>query len=118
MFSDEEKAIFGYHDGQRERYADPLVLRRTLIRACDGDLDGLWRAAAEPETREGATPDPGAELARQDAQERFNQAVRKAFELLPFDPATGQGCTEAMVLAVWEKWAGFLRGEGAGTATE
>jgi len=117
-FSEEDRRIYAYHNGTSEVRADPLVIRRRLIQNANGKLDQLVREArgegASLEVIDERLPRPelsDAILLQEEAQERLVAVIRRAFELPPLDPATGQGCTEAMVWKVWGSFNEFLEGE-------
>jgi hypothetical protein len=107
MFSEEEKAIFVFQDGEKERRCDPLVMRRRLLRASTGQLSQLLQNAAEPRRSPDEPPEPpGAVLERLDAQEQLVAVLREAFELP--EPAF----TEATVLRVWSEWTEWVKKKG------
>ena len=110
QFSDKDRLIYRYHDGEKERCADPLAVRRKLIQSAGGDLGRLADAAAVKE-QPAPDADGGAEIARLDAEERLLKVIRFGFELPDFDPTTGAGCTEAMCWAVWDDYWKFIEGE-------
>lgn len=121
MFTAEERAIYVYHDGERERRADPLAIRRAILRAAGGDIEGLVEAALtedqSPITEGMAPGERGRRLLRQaEAQERLAEVVRVAFGLKAFDPETGGGCTEEMVWRVWDHFHEYMEGNGSGGA--
>ena len=134
MFSEQERKVFRFVVGGKERFADPLAVRRELLRASAGQFD-LWRIDsvepdAQPAATDGArshTPDgagQAAEISPQqqieemrragswlmalDAQEKVLACVRRAFGLDAFDPTTGGGCTEDECMAVLEAFDGWM----------
>jgi hypothetical protein len=93
MFSPEERLVFKYNVGGVARFADPLDIRRKLVRAGRGEIDRILEDAEN-------SPDP---MQAADAEEKRLAAVLDAFGLPPFDTATGQGTTEREALAIlWE----------------
>lgn len=110
QFTDQDRLIYRYHDGAKERCADPLAVRRRLIQSAGGDLGKLADAAAVKE-KSSPESDGGEEIARLDAEERLLGVIRYGFELPAFDPATGEGCTEAMLWKIWDDYWAFVEGE-------
>lgn len=105
MFTEAEKRVFKYHDGQAEAFADPLAVRRSLTLATAGRFNDLLRRyyadttpAVEGETEEHkqAREDANAavELALCGAAAELVPAVRQAFVMPPFNSADGTGATE------------------------
>lgn len=112
MFTDEERAIFSFNDGERDRKADPLAVRRALVEAADGELYEASVAACEPDRGPDDAPEPGASrVARLRAQGRMVGIVRAGFSLAPIDPDTGKGVTEACCWAIWSAWVRWEAGE-------
>lgn len=78
------RKVFGpYNDGAKDVYADPLRVHRLLV----NELKGQHRevlAASRSQSNEIAFP----------AIERLIAAVRVAFDMTPWDVATGTGATE------------------------
>lgn len=96
LFADNEKLIFGYDLGTEKRYADPLEIRRKLIRSTGGEFNEVmkdaWRPAPDEESRQ-AMEDP----TKLEAQEKIVASARDAFDLPPVDPKTGGGVPESEV---------------------
>lgn len=96
MFSDAEKGIFPYNNGQSDLYADPLAVNRKLLVAFSGDIEAALTAGYAPEGKtNGAT-------------QAVIDGVRDAFGMLPFDPTTGTGATDAMVLRILSNFSDFM----------
>jgi hypothetical protein len=91
MFTDRERLIFKYHDGERDVFADPLRVRRLFAHALDGEPNRYLERIQE---------NAAAEPVAFEAMERVLAATCQAFGLTPFDPATGAGCTEEKILGV------------------
>lgn len=91
MYAEQERLIFGPFDrgDGHQVYADPIRVRRRLTRLLDGDPRRALAACRGP--------DPGLAL---EAEERVFAAAIQAFDLVPFDPATGQGLREDGIVAV------------------
>lgn len=124
-------STFQYHNGLSLVYGDPLVIEDELYAAL-GD-DSAFEAAqyrppsVEQQARETRNLGP-EDLAhyRTDLAGRRQQAaaaraaiwgaVREAFHMAPFDPATGQGATaadcNAALLALWDHLAGQKKSTG------
>ena len=90
MWSEAERQIFGpYHDGRAQVYGDPLAIWRRLVHGLDGDVN-RWLTHARSEEPE----------IRYQATERILVATVEAFDLAPFDRATGQGVLERDAMAI------------------
>jgi len=79
-----------YHDGERERYGDSAHIERALYMALGADFTATLDAA---------------EKGNAEAVGAVCDACRLAFEMRPFDLATGEGATEpecfAALAALW-----------------
>lgn len=123
MFPAESRNVFSYHDGQRQRYADPLRVRRLLQKETGGELWHVWSLANEVQkalgrmaraerspAEAGATAElpegPSAEMFA--AEEALLDAARVAFDLPPFDPDTGEGATEEVCRRCLSSWLDWL----------
>lgn len=104
MFTDDEKRIFEYHDGEKKVFGDPLELERNVRMTLGDPQKAITQVNA---INLAGAPMEGILLAY-DAQRRVAEAIREVFGLVGFDRATGKGCTDAMVFAVWRKFANFL----------
>lgn len=121
MFPD--RLIFTYEVRGDKKFADPLAVRRNLMRASLGTFDEIDRDSrdrpAMPDGMGGVIDqgpeDPGAALQREDAREKLHAVVCAAFSLAPFDPATGLGTTEAESTAVLDAFLGWLEGKEKGS---
>lgn len=116
MFSEQDRQLFVYHDGEKEVHADPLDIRRKLLQASVGAFYRWLSHARDVEAPLGpdgkeVEEEPMVVLGRLDAQDKVLAAARHAFGLAPLDPATGKGCTEAMVRRVLHAWATLMEGE-------
>jgi hypothetical protein len=82
-------AIFPYHDGERDRFGDPIAIYRKLVQSLGGDLQG-WL------DRRWADNEQAAAM----AWDKVLDAVRGAFEMKPFAPdgsgATDQHCDDTI----------------------
>ena len=103
--------VFKFHDGTGDAHADPLAVYRRFVAALDGDPDPVLEAARN----DGA--DPGALLARLDAQGKLAAASRAAFGLPGVDRATGQGVTDGAALETLYDFLRWLEGNGRGAAS-
>jgi hypothetical protein len=131
VYTEEERQIFRFtlRGEPSPRLADPLAVRRALLRHSGGEFY-RWRGEiAEPaadETPGPAREGPGADMARAsatarllsalDAQERVAGCVRAAFAL----PGLDGGCTEAdcwNVLFAFEEWLEKNASAAAGSPT-
>ena len=83
MFEQSEKNIFPYWNGQQEVFGDPLAIHRRLTIALGGVPDEVLKAAKSEEP-----------LQKAHARERLVEAIRAAFEMVPFDKTAGAGALD------------------------
>lgn len=83
MFTEAEKRVFKYHDGQAEAFADPLAARRSFVVETQGRFNDLLTAYYGDD-----------ELASCEAAVVLVPVVRQVFSMNPFDRDTGKGATE------------------------
>jgi hypothetical protein len=125
LFEESEKLIFQHTigagaDGKPVMvWGDPLALWNQMVRETEGELNE-WAQATAPviekskETGEDLPEQPGQQVRRALAEERFLGAVSRAFGMLPYDRTTGQGATMRHCWDAWFALKGFLEGEGSG----
>lgn len=109
MYSDTERRIFGPYDRAGDgsvNYADPLRIHRRLVHSLEGEPD-VTLAATRSEV----------EAVAFEATEKLLRAVVYAFELVPFDPATGKGVTEQDCLALLNHWCDWQSKKNASAAS-
>lgn len=86
----ESRGIFQYHRGDKLVYGDPLRIQRDLYAALR-DPDAVFAAVEKGDVA---------------AASALNEAARKAFGMVPFDPETGAGATDedcdGALDALWE----------------
>jgi hypothetical protein len=94
-----ERDIYGpFEDGcGNRRMADPIRVYRRLQQATAGQLAQLLTLAK--------SDDP---VGSSEAEEKLVAAVVFAFDLAPFDPATGGGTTESMCRALLSDFVGWM----------
>lgn len=92
-----------YFDGNGARHGDPLRIYRRLLTGLGGDPNRLL------ERYESLTDD--------EAREKITQAAGWALEMVPFDPQTGQGATEALVESTLRDFLGWLEGNASAVGT-
>lgn len=110
MHNEQQKAIFQYWNGAADVYGDPLRIHNRMCRACEGDPNKLVdRIIGEDGEFKPENP------LSFEAQEMFVRAVRFAFELLPFDPQTGQGAKESDCLRAWNSYTDWLQKKSPST---
>lgn len=109
------KAVFRYHDGRGEVWADPLAVYRRFVTALGGNPDPVLEAARAPGPGKGETP--GDLLRRLDAERQLAEAARQALPMQPFDPATGEGATDSDCLAALYAWLEWLEGNAPRAAS-
>lgn len=116
MFNQQQRSIYSYHDGERTVWADPLELRR-LLRLAAGQDPGKLAQHAAPLYG-------GVDLSAEDyqlahaAEDRLVNAVRVAFSLATFDPATGAGATYSDALRTWNDFCAWLEKKNQNTGTQ
>lgn len=112
MYSDEERRVFKYFDGEQEVYGDPLALRTEIFIATNGDPDSLSKKIFIP-----LTPDTPPEqiIEAYKAEKKLVEIVRDVFKMKPFDPTTGAGATVDHCRMAWRMLTRFLNGEKKNT---
>ena len=107
-FTEEQRAIFQYHDGKRERCADPDALNRRLLMACPGfNKQLLLVKKGEQEHADAEDQRLGLE-----AEEQVIAAARTAFDMpCDLEAATPEafGATEKEVRLVLRTFMDFLK---------
>jgi hypothetical protein len=93
----ENRDIFLYFDGERERFGDPLRIRRRFYNKLDGNPKAVIEQTKSPVTED-----------RDEAHEKLNEALVYAFDLQPFDPATGEGVLEEDLRRLFKEFFDFL----------
>lgn len=78
-----DSGVFRYFDGARHVYGDPLYVQNALARELRGQVDQVVLDCNSQD-----------DLVATTALRRLLDAVRVAFEMPPFDRATGQGATD------------------------
>jgi hypothetical protein len=87
-----QRAIFGpYWNGAASVHGDPVAISRRFAHACGGREDDVFR-----DLKSDVEPVAFA------AWQKFMDATRDAFQLVPFNEADGTGAMEADCLDVWE----------------
>jgi hypothetical protein len=111
-FTAEQRNIFAYNDGCREVFGDPVAIDRRLTQAlgCSPHLVLTDAKATLPGTTElnGPVAFP--------AIERLMAATRQAFEMAPFDKATGMGAREEDCLAALNAFCSYMQVKKKNTA--
>jgi hypothetical protein len=127
--NEETRRVFGpYHDGAAQVYGDPLEIYRALQRALGGQFRQVLKDArttgpadAESDTEEQRQRKADARTVADGvafpAIERLLAAVRVAFRMKPFDPATGQGALERDCHQALDDFLWFLSAEKKNGAT-
>lgn len=120
MFSEQERKIFKYNDGQKDRYADPLAIRRALIRESGGQFWTWWDDCEEPKAASFSSELTAEQLeharalhaslyiSAAAAQERFLSVVRAVFKMPELNPDTGEGVVEDECWRVIREYDEFL----------
>jgi hypothetical protein len=107
MFPEQDRLVFKYQVRGADRFADPLEVRRRMVRGGKGEIDQILADCYNEA--------PQFLMASLDAQEKRLAIARAAFDLPAFDPATGEGVTEAEVIFVLESFLEWLE-KNANTA--
>ena len=100
-----DRKIFSYHNGATQVYGDPLALESNLVEQIPdlgGLLDKVNNIAA-------AQADPLTRLEGVQARRALIAGVRAAFQLVPFEPATGKGATDDHALGIYLAWVAFTQ---------
>lgn len=116
MFGNKE--IFEYEiEGHGKFFADPLSIRRGLLKISDGHL-WAWAIAIRQlekmigeikDEDEGSTAKRAEYTTRQaDIEGQMAEAAFAAFGLVPLDATTGHGITESTALTVLQKFLAWL----------
>lgn len=92
------EGVFSYFDGEKTVFGDPLRVERELYQSLAVTNRGPDEVFAAYASKDPALWMPAVGL--------VVEAVRRAFAMAPFDPATGRGATEAhcrdAVEALWD----------------
>lgn len=101
---------FGFKlEAYGDRWADPVQLRRDLLRASAGRL-WEWAASARAIQDAGDTsPEAAVKLA--DLEGHLVAAAYMAFGLPPVDPNSGTGVTETEMAAVLKSFLEYAEGK-------
>lgn len=97
IFAEHQRKVFAYCNGTSQVYGDPLAIFRKIVAAFDGDPNPTLTAMVSPEVALWAA-----------ATERMLPIVREVFQMVPFDPATGLGASDSMVLDALVAWQGWM----------
>jgi len=98
MYSESDRNIFGpFYNGSEMVHADPLRIRRLLVHELGGDLNAVLSQAHAEE-----------EPVRFQARDQLLSAARIAFDMTPFNPATGAGAVEADLWAALTAFLDFI----------
>ena len=105
-FTDEQRRIFSYSNGAAQMLGDPLDLDMRLKEA----LEFRWSEICEDAQPLDSNGMPRPEPTVVAAHKKLVAGTIQAFDLIPFDPVTGTGCTTAMVMAVYNAFVDFQNG--------
>lgn len=121
-YTDQDRMVFSYHDGETTVYIDPLAAYRKIMVMTRGKPNQLQESmmarleAPDPKLMETA---PQAYLAMEneyasklqaaaEAAELLENVVRSIFQMKPFDRMTGKGADAYLCLKVWKDFARFM----------
>lgn len=130
QFTEEATKIFEYSKGDKDAegkykivFADPAALRMKLDISLPNRnqlLDQLIngdKAKAAPSGEDGTYTDEDKAIIRMGAiaYDSMVCGLREVFDLAPFDPATGSGCTNRMAIMVWNEYNTWLEKKDGNT---
>ena len=96
-YSQEERAIFRYHNGQKIVCGDPQRINRRLL-----SVRGFNLEAAKHDMESGDF------AVMSEAAEKMLGAIVHAFEIKPLDPNTGEGMMESDVFKLMTDFGMFM----------
>lgn len=99
LYSEKERNVFAFNDGEKGLYGDPLALERRLRIACGGDPHKIAKRMNELIAAEW---NDASDMEYYRLQEKLVSAVRQAFGMQPFDPQSGKGARDADCLKLWD----------------
>jgi hypothetical protein len=110
VFSEADRKIFPFHDGERERKADPLAVKGRLHKATGGRMQAHLKALQLAAQLSGAaemSDAVAADLSDKtfEAAEVLSGAVRSAFGVQPFD---GGGLTDGECLDLLGRFIAYV----------
>lgn len=100
-----DKNIFRFNNGERDVYADPLVLRDRLFTVSLGEF---WNLRDKERKIATANDDPTIIMEGIKAREHLIYIGREVFQMIPFDDTTGKGATAEECLKVTDEFLTFL----------
>ena len=106
MYSENERRIYEYHNGEKIIAADPMVLARRVLMAFEGDPNKVI---------DRMDPQANSLAIACEATDKFVAGVRQAFDLKPFDPDTGEGTLEQDVHRVWNEYQEWVQKKSPAT---
>lgn len=104
QYSDEQRVIFRYYNGETEVFGDPLRLYRQILAMTAGKPTEL----SEKVFIDLSKASPQDILASGEANDKLVAIVRQVFQMKPFNPVDGTGAMEAHCHAAWRELATFL----------
>ena len=124
VFNEQLRKVFPYFNGAAQVWGDPLAIYRALMKEFDGDTTPVLEAfRSRAQIPAGTPPEEAAaamaagEACWTAAAGRLVEFVRKAFAMVPFDPATGCGATEEDCLAALEAYHAWMATKKAPAAS-
>ena len=110
-----ERLIFKYHNGEREVFGDPLVLKDRIFELSGGEFV-KWRRQVraiplvrpEESDTEGTMAYFAGVIEGLAARKNLILLAQHIFEMVPFDDRTGKGATVTECLAVTDAFLLFL----------
>lgn len=97
-----QRMIFAFQRGSENVFADPEVVLRDIVRACDFDLDGVLKLCK--------SENPAQSIP---AMEKLLAAARSAFSLPPLNGLTGEGTLDDEADAILNSFWDFLEKKNA-----
>lgn len=104
MFSDQDRKIFGpIFNGREVVHIDPTRVKRKMSALCPGNLFNEHLLRWKNPQQE---VDPQLSL---ESSEIVLDCIIKAFDLIPFDPLSGNGLSDDDVIDVWNSYSEWVK---------
>lgn len=112
MYSEQDRNIFKYYDGESEVFGDPLALRAEIFILTNGNPNELTRKVFVDLNP--STP-PEKLVEAYNAQKQLVQIARTVFKMKPYDEKTGKGATMEHCQMAWRMLMLYLNQEKKNT---
>lgn len=104
MYSDDQRNVFKYFNGEKEVFGDPLALYRRLLILTGGKPDELSEKVFINLNK--ATTEQV--VAASQAHQQLCGIIREVFSMKPYNPEDDSGAKDEHCLMVWRQMATFL----------